>query len=226
MKKIILTIFILISFIEINAQNFGIQILAGSDIYKINSMEKGFNLFDLTKANIKREEFSNPISAELNLVYDKINWNLTLSLDAAYTNYNVVYTRNVPQLFDPFYIKTSKYKIDFARAAASLNYIKNISLTSRLMLFVGGGPTFFITAPVVSDKFIINTLKDKFSELDLSDDIKLRYSFGAIVQSGIKFKVFNPIDLLVTAKYFVTSKGEYEEPYSFAAIHAGFGITF
>lgn len=226
MKTIILSIFILISLIDIKAQNFEIQFLAGGDIYKINSMEKGFNLLDLTKANIKREGFSNPISAELNLVYDRINWNLTLSLDAAYTNYDVTYTRNVPQLFDPFYIKTSKYKIDFARAAASLIYSKYFPITSRLNLFIGGGPTFFITAPVVSDKFIINTLKDKFSELDLSDDIKLRYSFGAVVQSGIKFQLFNPIDLLLTAKYFVTSKGEYEEPYSFAVIHTGLGINF
>ncbi len=226
MKNIFTLILILFSLSEIKSQSFDIQILGGYDFYKINSMEKGFNLFDLTKANIKREEISNPLSAEVNLVYDNINWDLTLSLDAAYTNYNVIYTRNVPQPFDPFYIKKSEYKIDFARATASLNYIRNISLTSKLKLFVGGGPVFFITAPVVSDKFIYNTLKDKISELDLSDDIKLRYSFGAVVQSGIKFKLFNPVDLILSAKYFVTSKGEYEEPYSFAVIHTGLGINF
>lgn len=226
MKSIFIIIIFSLSLNEINAQNFGIQFLAGNDFYKINSLEKGFNLSDLTKANIKRESFSNPISVELSLVYNNITWGITLSIDAAYTNYNVLYSRNYPQPFDPFYIKTSEYKVDFLRATVSLNYLKYISLTSKLKLFIGGGLGVFITAPIVSDKFIFNTLKDNHSELNLSNDIKLRYSIGAVLQIGIKYSLFSPVDILLSAKYFITSKGEFEEPYNYAEIHIGLGINF
>lgn len=205
------------------SQNLGIQFLVGNDFYKINSMEKGFNLLDLTKANIKREQFKNPFSGELNVVYKNIKYSVTLSLDASYTNYNIIYSRNYPQPFDPFYIKTSDYKIDFARGNISINYLRNFPLSNKLKLFYGGGPGFSITAPIVSDKFIINTLTNKLSELDFSKDIKLKYSFSAVFQSGFVYELFDPIGIILSVKYLMTSKGEYEEPYSFASVH--FGIT-
>ncbi|MGB9703005.1 MAG: hypothetical protein ACPL1A_09850 [Candidatus Kapaibacteriota bacterium] len=218
----ILLVLILIS--NLKSQNLGIQLLVGNDFYKINSLEKGFNLLDLTKANIKREQFKNPFSGELNIVYKNINWGVMLSVDAAYTNYNVIYSRNYPQLNDPFYIKTSQYKIDFARGNISVNYLRNLLLSNNLKLFYGGGPGFSITAPIVSDKFIINTLTNKISELDFSKDIKLKYSLSAVLQSGIVYELFDPVGIILSVKYFITSKGEYEEPYSFASIHAGITI--
>lgn len=226
MRLILRTFLLVILFNKLFAQNFGIQLLAGNDFYKINSLTKEFNLFDLTKAKVVRDEFKNPLSGEVNLFYETINWGTSFSIDAAYTTYNVSYSRNYPQPLDPFYIKTSKYKIDFARATLSMNYFWKFNFLRNMNILVGGGPAFFITAPVVSDKFIYDTIKDKMSELDFSSDIKIKNSLGAVIFSGMKFKLFNHFGLMTSIKYLMTSKGKYEEPYNFIAIHSGMSINF
>lgn len=94
-------------------------------------------------------------------------------------------------------------------------------------MYAGFGAGLFIFAPVVSDRFIHNTLLDKFQELDFSKDIKLRYSPGGQLISGLSINPNKfPTNFKVTFRYSITTKGDYEEPYSFLSIYLNLNYIF
>lgn len=232
MKKIKLPILFFIislsSYYTFPQQKNSIGIYAGMDFYTIEQLEKSFRLVDLTEVSIKRQSFSNPFLIGIN--YEHCFENLLalqIYLEGIYLTYFVEYRRNDPQPFDPFYIKISDYNVPWARITFGSNLMKTIPLNKSINFFAGLGAGLFIMAPVVSDNFIYNTLLNKFQELDLSDDIKLRYSPGGQLISGITLNPFNlPINLKIAIKYSLTTKGEYEEPYSILSSYLNINYNF
>jgi len=201
----------------------GVGFYGGKDFYAIQNMNRGFRLADLTEASISRKGFENPwmfgVNVRLNLTS---NINLNLNAEAVYLKYQVVYSRNYPTVVDPFNIKTSYYDVKWGRLAflATLEMILYSSKTMEFFAGLGGG--VHKIAPAVSDRFLINTLFDKFIELDLSTDIKLNHLFGGHALVGMELNSFwKQIKIRLVGKYSVLPDGEYEEPGKFFTVLLG-----
>ena len=152
---------------------------------------------------------------------------MDFSAEAAYLKYKLYYSRNYPTIYDPFNIKTSSYKVEWARIAF-LTTLEKILFSSQITeLYVGLGSGLHIVAPVVSDKFLANTLIDKFMELDPSTDIKLRSSFGGHFLLGFNFKLPSiPVNFFLEGKYTIMPEGDYEEPNTFFTLSSGILYSF
>ena len=216
-NKLISIVIIFVLNNDLSAQNINIGIFVGKDFYSIKELDKGFNLYDLTKAEINRQSFFDPIIAGLDFEVNlNKNYKVELFAEAAYLKYNVSYSRNYPELLNPFNIKTSVYSIDWARANLGISIISSFIKFSNIELSGGGGINYSIIAPVVSDKFLYETLRDKFTELDVSKDIKLKSSIGGHLQANLGYNI-KPLNLIpsIEIKYLFTSEGRYEEPSKF-----------
>ena len=225
MKKILPILVALILFLSTNLFALGLQIgiYGGKDIYHISKLGVNFQLMDMTEATIEREGRSNPWLLGMNLYYNlKNDLKLGISAEAAYLAYKVHYSRNYPTVYDPFNIKTSKYDLAWARAAILASLVKDVLSTSVGNFYVGIGGGLHVLAPVVSDKFVFDTLWDKFMELDTSTDINLIYKFGGFAIFGFQFNPFqSPIKLQLEGKYHLTSQSKYEEPDNFLSVDLG-----
>lgn len=203
--------------ISLSAQRINIGIFVGKDFYSIKELNTSFNLYDLTKAEINRKSFSDPLIAGLDFEVNlNKNYRVELFAEAAYLKYNITYSRNYPEPLDPFNIKTSIYSIDWARANLGISVISSFVKFSNIELSGGGGINYSIIAPVVSDKFLYETLRDKFVELDVSNDIKLKGSIGGHLQANLGYNI-QSVNLIpsIEIKYLFTSEGRYEEPSKF-----------
>jgi hypothetical protein len=203
--------------ISLSAQRINIGIFVGKDFYSIKELNTSFNLYDLTKAEIDRKSFSDPLIAGLDFEVNlNKNYRVELFAEAAYLKYNITYSRNYPELLNPFNIKTSVYSIDWARANFGVSIISSFINFRNIELSGGGGINYSIIAPVVSDKFLYETLRDKFVELDVSNDIKLKGSIGGHLQANLGYNI-KPLNLIpsIELKYLFTSEGRYEEPSKF-----------
>lgn len=203
--------------ISLSAQRINIGIFVGKDFYSIKELNTSFNLYDLTKAEINRKSFSDPLIAGLDFEVNlNKNYRVELFAEAAYLKYNITYSRNYPELLNPFNIKTSVYSIDWARANFGVSIISSFINFRNIELSGGGGINYSIIAPVVSDKFLYETLRDKFVELDVSNDIKLKGSIGGHLQANLGYNI-KPLNLIpsIELKYLFTSEGRYEEPSKF-----------
>ncbi len=198
--------------------HFGVH--GGKDFYSISSMDKGFQLADLTEARVEREGFSNPWLAGVDLQWDLLmGLKLEATAEAAYHSYNVVYTRNDPQPGDPFHKLVSEYDVKFARAGLVGSLKMNILPLPIVDLYFGGGAGIHWIAPLVSDKFLMGTLMDKAAELDPSEDVKVESRLGGhlLVGASIHPPMF-PLKFALEAKYNFLQSGEYEEPDKFATV--------
>ncbi len=228
-KKIVFTFLVLFTcFSYLPAQSFEVGVSVGKDFYEIPDLSTGFNLQDLTKAQLSRKGFSNPIAYGLQLTYHSAN-NFSFGLESSfnYLEYNVKYTRNVPKLIDPFYIKTTNYKIPWARLGTMLvfNYIPYS--ISNVDFIIGGGLGLQIFAPAVSDKFIYKTLLNKLSDLDISKDIELNYSFSQKINAGIKYGISKTnINVSLITSYTFVNNPKDEAPDNFLGMEIRLSYLF
>ncbi len=228
MKKLLTLLFILLTLtISVSAQSFEVGISAGKDFYTIPDLSTGFNLQDLTEATLERTGFENPIAFGISLGYNSNeNYSIIFEGDFNYLEYNVDYTRNVPKLTDPFYKKTSNYNVPWARLGAmiSFNYIPYS--IEKLDFVIGGGLGLQIFAPAVSDKFIAKTLFNKISELDLSTDIDLNFSFSQKINAGVKYNFNSNINLGLISSYTIVNNAIDEAPDNFLTLKLQLGYLF
>ncbi len=200
--------------------DFGLHI--GKDFYTIPNMAKGFHLadVDLTAAYIEREGFTNPWILGLDLQF-KLPGGLRLkaSAEGTYLQYHVLYIRNQPKPGDPLYKETSEYEVTWARAALLGTITKDLLPLPIFRFYAGAGGGVHLVAPVVSDKFLINTLTDKFAELDPTTDVKIDPRFGFHLVLGLAIHPpALPLNIVVEGKYSFLPRGEYEEPHRFATV--------
>ena len=221
-KKIIALCFVLALLFASSsfAFDFGLGIYAGKDVYKIPNLEAGFQLLDLTEASISRQGFSNPwlvgVSASFGI---NRNWSLRISGDVVLVKYEVSYSRNEPTFTNPFYVKTSTYKIDWGRAAILGTLQRHWRISNHLSLLTGTGGGLYILAPVVSDKFLVNTLVNRLLELNVSRDIDMSYKAGLHGLLGMEVAMLaGKMGLKLEGRYSLMSKGRYEEPTRFFSI--------
>ncbi len=226
-KQFTLLFWFLIFTVSTMAQSFEIGISAGKDFYTIPDLSASFKLQDLTEATLERTGFENPMTFGINLGYNSgKNYSIIFEGDFNYLEYDVNYTRNVPKLLDPFYIKTSHYKVPWARLGAmvSFNYIPYS--IEKLDFVIGGGVGLQIFAPAVSDKFIAKTLFKKISELDLSTDINLNLSFSQKINIGIKYNFNSNINLGIISSYTIVNNAVDEAPDSFLTLKLQLNYLF
>jgi len=210
------------------ATEFGLGIHGGKDFYSISNLKTGFRLLDLTEASVSRDGFANPWLVGVSLTF-KINrnWKMRINGDVVLVKYDVLFTRNYPTLYDPFYIKTSEYKIEWGRAAVLGTVERNWHISEHFYFLGGAGGGLYVLAPVVSDKFIVNTLYDKFMELDISKDIEMSYKFGAHILLGMEAVTFgDKVSFRVEGRYSFMSEGKYEEPTRFFSVFSGIIFNF
>ena len=219
MKKLLLffSLFVFLIGKSVNGQSYEIGISVGKDFYSISNLSTGFNLQDLTEAKLSRTGFENPMSFGINLGYNSNkNYSIIFESSFNYLEYDVEYIRKVPKLIDPFYIKTTNYKVPWARLGTmfTFNYIPYS--VSGLDFFIGGGLGLQIFAPAVSDEFIYKTLLNKLSELDISSDIDLNYSFSQKINAGIKYNINNSyFNIAFISSYTFVNNAVYEAPDNF-----------
>lgn len=219
MRKILIIAILVLLWVNtlVNAQPYQIGISVGKDFYAIPNMSVGFNLQDLTEAELSRTGFQNPLSLGINFGYNpNKKYSIIIDADFNYLEYDVVYTRNVPELFNPGNIEITDYKIPWARFATmlSLNYIPYS--VGGFDFFVGGGLGFQVFAPAVSDKFILETLLDKLSQLNISTEIDLNYSFSQKINVGIKYNIDSSnFNVAITTSYVFVNNAVYEAPNKF-----------
>ena len=230
MKKFMPFILIFLLFIPTKqfAQGLDFSIYGGKDFCKIKELRCDFQLMDMTEASINREGFKNPwiLGIDLGINFSK-GFKVDLSAEAAYLKYKLYYSRNYPTVYNPFNIKTSSYKVEWARIAF-LTTLEKILFSSQITeLYVGLGSGLHIVAPVVSDKFLFNTLIDKFMELDPSTDVNLKSKFGGHVIFGFQVNpLSNPIKFKLEGKYTIMPEGDYEEPNTFFTVYLGILYSF
>ncbi len=198
--------------------HFGLH--GGKDLYSISSMDKGFQLADLTEARVEREGFSNPWLAGVDLEFDMLlGFKIEASAEAAYRSYKVIYTRNDPQLTDPLHKLVSEYDVQFIRAGLTGSAKINLLPLPVVQVYAGAGAGLHLTAPLVSDKFIMGTLMDKAAELDPSKDVKVKSRLGGHLLVGVNVHPpMFPLRFALEGKYFFLPSGDYEEPSKFANV--------
>jgi len=228
-KKIIFTVlFLLLNLIPLFAQSLEVGLSAGKDFYKITDLSAGFNLQDLTEAKLFRKGFENPMALGIALTYNSVdNYSIGFEGDFNYLEYDVEYTRNVPKLTNPFYIKTTNYKVPWARLGAMLvvDYIPYSF--SGVDFLIGGGLGLQIFAPAVSDKFIYKTLLNKVTELDISKDIDLNFSFSQKINAGFKYKIDKTnIGIAFITSYTFVNNAKDEAPDNFISIKLQLSYLF
>jgi hypothetical protein len=228
-EKIIFGLIVLFLFSsESFATEFGVGIHGGKDFYSISNLKTGFRLLDLTEASVSRDGFANPWVVGVSFSF-KINrnWKMRINGDVVLVKYEVLFTRNYPTLYDPFYIKTSEYKIDWGRAAILGTVERDWQISDHFYVFGGTGGGLYILAPVVSDKFLVNTLLDKFMELDISKDIEMSYKLGAHALLGLEAVTFSDkVSFRIEGRYSFMSEGKYEEPTRFFSVFSGIIFNF
>ena len=207
---------------------FNLGIYGGKDFYSISEMSREFRLMDLTEASIRREGFKNPwilgVNAQLNFI---LGWSLNLSAEGTVRKYSVRYSRNYPVPNDPNNIKTSEYEVSWGRVAILATLKKNLLVLPTFKIYSGLGAGIHLIAPVVSDKFLVNTLADKSVELDPSADVELESRFGGQLLVGAQFSPpLSPLKFKLDAKYLLTSTGDYEEPTHFLNLTLGIMFGF
>ncbi len=226
-KFLFLAVFMLMTLSQYAAElNLGVY--GGKDFYRIEDMNRGFNLIDLTEASINRTGFENPwmLGIDFDFSLGK-GFSLSLAAEGVYLLYDVTYTVNFPLPQDPFNKETSYYDVEWARFAFQLNLRKNLFTTDFFDLYLGLGGGLHMIAPVVSDKFLMMTLKDKFDEFDPSTDVSLDTKFGGNAGLGFLIHPFSfPLKFRVEGKYTMMPAGDYEEPDAFFSILAGIVYGF
>jgi len=227
MKKIIYTIVIVFLYFPLNGQSYEINISLGSDFYKIKKLSEGFNLVDLTEAKIIRDGFSNPLAYGVGVNYSSSkNYTISFEVDFNYLEYLVKYSRNYPQLTNPFFIKTSNYNIPWVRLGVFVNIDYNIISYRDIEFLLGGGVGLHIFSPVVSAEFLYDTLLDKLIELDVSDDIRLGVFLSQKIRAGIKYKIINSnFNISAISSYSFINNPEYEAPSNYFGIKINIGYA-
>ncbi len=213
--------------ILVTGQSYEINISLGSDFYQINDASTGFELADLTAAKIDREGFSNPIILGIGVSYlFSKKYIFSIEAEINYLEYLVKYSRNYPQLTNPLYIKTSKYDVPWARLGTSVNLDYIVSTYKDVKLLLGGGLGLNIFSPAVSSDFLYETLLNKLSELDISDDISLGVFISPKLRTGIKYKIRNSKFIVsLFSNYSFVFNSEYEAPDSYMNLKMNIGYA-
>lgn len=228
-KKIIFCLIFPLLFATFShAIDLGVGLYGGKDFYSISNISRGFNLMDLTEASISRRGFSNPWLFAISLYFNMNgNWRIRFSGDLVMVKYKVLYSRTEPTIYNPFYVRTSTYKIKWGRMAIWGSLEKYWQISDRISFFADGGGGLFVLAPVVSDKFIMNTLLNKFMELDVSKDIDMSYKFGGLASLGMEAVLLkDKIHFRIEGRYNIMLAGRYEEPTNFLSLESGFIFRF
>jgi len=127
---------------------------------------------------------------------------------------------NYPTIDDPLHIKTDSYDVPWGRASAILTVEKNLISLPTFSFYGGFGGGMHWVAPVVSDKFLFDTLLNKTLELDPSTDVELQQVFAVHGLVGLSFRMpLMPIKFSFEGKYTVMPQGSYEEPSQFFSIY-------
>jgi hypothetical protein len=226
MNKFLVVTLVLLLSSPLYAGELSFSIYGGKDFYRIEYMKRGFNLIDLTEASINRTGFENPWLLGVDFGFCIGNgFSLDFAAEGVYLKYDVNYTVSFPFPNDPLNKKTSYYDVEWARFALFLTLRKTIISTKYFQLYGGLGGGLHLIAPVVSDRFLMMTLKDKFDEFDPSTDVSLSNKFGGNANMGIRIIPFAiPLKFKAEAKYTMMQKGDYEEPDSFFSVL--FGIIY
>jgi len=226
-KKFYILLCLLFLPISIIGQSYEINISLGSDFYKINDASTGFELADLTAAKIDREGFSNPMLLGVGLSYSlSPKYILSLEADFNYLQYSVKYSRNYPKLTNLLYIKTSNYDVPWARLGTSVNLDYIVTTFGDVKFLLGGGLGVNIFSPAVSSDFLYDTLLDKLSELDISDDISLGVFISPKLRGGIKYKIRNSkFNISLISNYSFVFNSEYEAPKSYMNLKMNIGYV-
>ncbi len=228
-EKIIFGLIALLLFSSVSfAVDFGVGIHCGKDFYSITNLKSGFRLLDLTEASITRIGFEDPWAIGVSLAFGIAqNWTIRINGDFVLVKYDVLFTRNYPIFNNPFYIKTSKYNIEWGRAAILGTMERNWKISDHFYAIGGAGGGLYALAPVVSDKFMVNTLRNKFMELDVSRDIEMSYKFGAHILFGLEAVTFSDkVSFRIEGRYSFMSEGKYEEPTHFFSVFSGIIFNF
>ena len=218
MNKFVPVVLVILFFLTspLFSLGFDFGVYGGKDFYKISEMQKNFQLADLTAASVEREGVQNPWMFGANFRLNFIGGiSLETTAEAAYAKYKVIYS--IPS--NP---STDEYDITWTRIAVLATLEKNLFSAPTTELYGGIGGGLHMVTPVVSDKFLINTLKDKSAELDVSEDINLESKFGGHALVGFQFHPpLTPIKFKLEGKYIILPKGDYEEPNSFFTVYLG-----
>jgi len=223
MKKNLIIIVFLLSTLPQIAADLTFGIYGGKDLYRIDDLERGFNLIDLTQASVSRTGFGNPWLFGVDLAYGLgKGFYFDFTAEGVYLKYDLNYTVSFPLPHDPFNKETNYYSVEWARFAFLLSLQKTVVTTDFFDFYLGVGGGLHLIAPVVSDKFLMMTLKDKFDKFDPSTDVSLEQKIGGNASLGFVVHPFSvPLKFKLEGKYTTMPPGDYEEPNSFFSVFAG-----
>ncbi len=207
----------------------GVGIHGGLDRFEIPSLDRSFKLADLTQVGVVREGFQNPKMAGLDLFVNTLPViDLQISVDASKMTYPLLYIR--PNLYNPLQSDTTHYDVPFGRLGVYVSVKKNLivfpPILKTLAVYVGGGVGAHYIAPVVSEKYILDHLKNAAEDLNtdeiLKEDIKKNMTYGWHLLVGIRLKVpILPVQVFGEGKMNFVPQGKYDQPSKFPSLYAG-----
>ncbi len=230
MKKFLISIVFFSSYVF--GQTFSISPSIGIDNYTIPSVEQNFALDDGTPSFLTRDEVANPFNAGLQLRFAKNKLIFGIDADITYKEYNVHYGNiqiipHFPPLTDEIdTLFSDTYTVPWVRAGLNLFVLYNLIDAGALEVNAGIGGGLQVVAPVVSDAFIEKTLKNKLETFDATTDVNPEYLGNAKIMTEAIYKISQTFALGVEGNYLFLSKGENEQPQSFAQIKTKLIVSF
>jgi len=230
MKKFLITLIFFSSYIF--GQTFSISAGAGIDNYTIPSVERNFSLDDGTPSFLTRDEVANPFNAGVQLRFAKNKLIFGIDADITYKEYNVRYGNlqiipHVPPFTDEIdTLFSDTYTVPWVRAGLNLFALYNLADAGSLEINAGIGGGLQVVAPVVSDAFIEKTLKNKLETFDATTDVKPEYLGNVKIMTEAIYKISRTFALGVEGNYLFLSKGENEQPQSFAQFKTKLILSF
>lgn len=114
----------------------------------------------------------------------------------------------------------------WARLGTSVNLDYIVTTYKDVNFLLGGGLGLNIFSPAVSSDFLYETLLNKLSELDISDDISLGVFISPKLRGGIKYKIRNSkFNISLFSNYSFVFNSEYEAPDSYMNLKMNIGYA-
>jgi len=223
-RKVLILFFLMFGFVY--AQKITLGIGAGMDFYTIKGQSSNFYLSDATPSFLEREEVSNPFSvtAELKIKHENIAYGG--NIDVVYKEYNVAFNKYLSQVINPIIglmgtdTVTTNTQAPWLRAGLNVFVLYNLLKRKAFVFRLGGGLGLQIVAPIVTEKFLVETVENKLQTFDPTTDVDPEVLKNFELRLEADYALSERWNLCGTIEFLFVQKGKYDEPSSFPVFKA------
>jgi hypothetical protein len=180
-----------------------------------------------TDVTLNYEEIGNPMLLGVHLMVEASPMvDLEFGVEGSFKKYMLLYkaVEHGTDIEVSFFNKEAY----FARIHGYVSGKFNLVSLPTAKVFGGAGLNYGLMAPLASRNLITEITKDGNFDLDVTDIIERKGTFGAHVLAGVRLKpAAAPFAILVEGRYYILQENDYgDDTNRFASVLAGFELAF